>query len=266
MRPLIVGNWKMNGLAAQLREIEALSISVAASRPLADVLICIPATLIERGSRVAAGRIGIGGEDCHADREGPFTGDVSAEMLKDAGASAVIVGHSERRQNHGETDAMVLAKARAARRAELLAIICVGETASQRSEGRALSVCSDQIAHSVPEDATSSSIVIGYEPLWAIGSGVTPSDEQIAQAHAHIRQCLSARIGCEGRSVRILYGGSVNPANAVEVLASPDVDGALVGGASLNASDFEAIVLAAAATPWSARRTPWEQAESSSAW
>jgi len=266
MRPLIVGNWKMNGLAPQLRQIEALSVSVLASRPLADVLVCLPATLIERANRVAAGRIGIGGEDCHVDRAGPFTGDVSAEMLKDAGASAVIVGHSERRQGHGETDAIVLAKARAARRAELLAIICIGETMSERSDGRALSVCGEQIARGVPEDATSTSVVIGYEPLWAIGTGVMPSAEQIAQAHAHIRQCLSARMGCEGRRVRILYGGSVTPANAVEILATPDVDGALVGGASLKAETFEAIVVAAAATPWSACRTPWEQAESRSAW
>lgn len=252
MRPLIVGNWKMNGLSAQLREIEALCISVVASRPLAEVLICLPATLIERAARVAAGRIGIGGEDCHAEIAGAFTGDVSAEMLKDAGASAVVVGHSERRQHHGETDAIVLAKARAARRAELLAIICVGETKSQRSDGRALSVCGDQIAGSVPEDATSSSIVIGYEPLWAIGTGVMPSTAEIAQAHAHIRQCLSARMGPEGRKVRILYGGSVDPANAAEVLAAPNVGGALVGGASLNAEDFEAIVRAGAATPWPA--------------
>lgn len=248
MRPLIVGNWKMNGRSVQLREIEAVASSVIASQPSADILICPPATLIERAARIAAGSIGIGGEDCHAQMDGPFTGDVSAEMLKDAGASAVIVGHSERRQNHGETDAMVLAKATAARRAALLAIICIGETTSQRDDGKAQSVCGEQIERSVPQDATSSSVVIGYEPLWAIGSGHMPTSEQIAEMHAHIRQCLEARLGGQGSEVRILYGGSVEPSNARNILALPEVGGALVGGASLKAADFEAIFRAVPAT------------------
>jgi triosephosphate isomerase (TIM) len=241
MRPLIAGNWKMNGLARQLGEIEAIAISVKASPPLADILICPPTTLIERAVRTAAGRIAIGGQNCHAEIAGAFTGDVSAEMLKDAGASAVIVGHSERRQHHGETDAVVAAKAKAVCRAGLLAIICIGETKSQRSDGTALSVCGDQIAGSVPEGAISSTIAIGYEPLWAIGTGQTPTSAEIVEMHAHIRLCLTKRLGAEGRKVRILYGGSVNPANAREILALPEIGGALVGGESLKAREFEAI-------------------------
>jgi triosephosphate isomerase len=241
MRPLIAGNWKMNGLAQQLGEIEAIAISVKASPPLADILICPPTTLIERAVRTAAGRIAIGGQNCHAEIAGAFTGDVSAEMLEDAGASAVIVGHSERRQHHGETDAVVAAKAKAVCRAGLLAIICIGETKSQRSDGKALSVCGDQIAGSVPEGMISSATAIGYEPLWAIGTGHTPTAAEIVEMHAHIRLCLTVRLGAEGRKVRILYGGSVNPANAREILTLPEIGGALVGGESLKARDFEAI-------------------------
>ena len=195
MRPLIAGNWKMHGLAQQLSEIAAIAASVEAAPPLADVLICPPATLIARAVQTAADDIAIGGQDCHSEIAGAFTGDISAEMLKDAGASAVIVGHSDRRQRYGETDAIVAAKAKAARRAGLLAIICIGETQSQRQNGKALSVCGDQIAGSVPEGMTSSAIAIGYEPLWAIGTGHTPTSEQIAEVHAHIRQCLAARLG-----------------------------------------------------------------------
>ena len=168
-------------------------------------------------------------------------------MLKDAGASAVIVGHSERRQHHGETDAIVAAKAKAARRAGLLAIICIGETKSQRLDGKALSVCGDQIAGSVPDGMTASAVAIGYEPLWAIGTGHMPTSEEIAEMHAHIRQCLVARLGTEGKKVRILYGGSVKPSNARDILALPEVGGALVGGASLKAADFEAIFRAVSA-------------------
>ena len=195
MRPLIAGNWKMHGLAPQLGEIEAIAASVKATPPFADILICLPATLIARAVQTAGGRIAIGGEDCSAEISGAFTGDISAEMLKDAGASAVIVGHSERRQHHGETDAIVAAKAKAARRAGLLAIICIGETKSQRLDGKALSVCGDQIAGSVPEGMTASAIAIGYEPLWAIGTGHMPTSEEIAEMHAHIRQCLAVRLG-----------------------------------------------------------------------
>ena len=241
MRPLIAKNWKMHGMAPQLSEIEAVAASVAATPPSANVLICLPATLIARAVRTAARRIAIGGEDCSAEIAGAFTGDLSAEMLKDAGASAVIVGHSERRQHHGETDGIVAAKAMAARRAGLLAIICIGETHSQRLAGNALSVCGDQIAGSVPEGMTSSNTAIGYEPLWAIGSGHMPTSQEIIEVHSHTRECLAARLGKEGKKVRILYGGSVKPSNARAILALPEVGGVLVGGASLKAADFKAI-------------------------
>jgi triosephosphate isomerase len=241
MRTLIAGNWKMHGMAPQLGEIEAVAAAVSAIPPSADVLICLPATLIERAGQTAAGRIAIGGEDCSPEVAGAFTGDISAEMLKDAGATAVIVGHSERRQHHGETDALVAAKAKAARRAGLLAIVCIGETELQRLAGKALSVSGEQIAGSVPEGMTSSEIAIGYEPLWAIGSGHLPTAEEIIEVHAHIRGCLAARLGAEGKKVRILYGGSVKPSNARTILALPEVGGALVGGASLKAAEFEAI-------------------------
>jgi len=247
MRPLIAGNWKMHGLAPQLCEIEAIAASARAAPPFADILICLPATLIARAVQTAGGRIAIGGEDCSTEIAGAFTGDISAEMLKDAGASAVIVGHSERRQHHGETDAIVAAKARAAQRAGLLAIICIGETKSQRLDGKALSVCGDQIAGSVPDNMTASAVTIGYEPLWAIGSGHMPTSEEIAEMHAHIRQCLAVRLGTEGKEVRILYGGSVKPSNARDILALPEVGGALVGGASLKAADFEGIFRAVSA-------------------
>ncbi len=239
----------MHGLAPQLCEIEAIAASVKVAPPFADILICPPATLIARAVQTAGGRIAIGGEDCSAEIAGAFTGDISAEMLKDAGASAVIVGHSERRQHHGETDTIVAAKARAARRAGLLAIICIGETKSQRLDGKALSVCGDQIAGSVPDGMTASAVTIGYEPLWAIGSGHMPTSEEIAEMHAYIRQCLAVRLGTEGKEVRILYGGSVKPSNARDILALPEVGGALVGGASLKAADFEGIFRAVSAKP-----------------
>jgi triosephosphate isomerase len=246
MRPLIAGNWKMHGMTQQLGEIEAVAISARATPPSADILICLPATLIARAAQIAAGCIAVGGEDCSKEIAGAFTGDLSAEMLKDAGASAVIVGHSERRQHHAETDVIVQAKAEAARRAGLLAIICIGETNAQRLAGNALSVCGAQIAGSVPEGMTSSGMAIGYEPLWAIGSGHMPTPEQIIEVHAHIRACLVARVGLEGTKVRILYGGSVQPSNARAILTLPEVGGVLVGGASLKAADFEAIIRAVA--------------------
>jgi len=233
----------MNGLRAQLREIEAIAAFVTAKPPSADVLICPPATLIARSVQVASGRIDIGGQDCHTGIAGAFTGDISAQMLKDAGASWVILGHSERRQQHGDTDAMVAAKASAARRAGLQVIICVGETQSQRADGTALAVCGKQIAGSLPEDLRSYSVA--YEPLWAIGSGRIPSSEQIEKMHAHIRHCLELRFGPRGRRVRILYGGSVKPSNAREILSLPEVGGALIGGASLKAKDFAGILQAA---------------------
>jgi triosephosphate isomerase len=232
----------MHRTGPQLPDIAAIAARVRVTAPTADILICPPSTLITRAVQAAAGQIAIGGQNCASEVSGAFTGDVSAEMLKEAGAAWVIVGHSERRQHHGETDAMVGAKAKAVWRAGLLAIICIGETDAQRRAGNALTVCADQIAGSVPDGITAVGNAIGYEPLWAIGTGHTPSLEEIGHMHSHIRQCLVARWGSQGREVRILYGGSVNPTNALAVLAVPEVGGALVGGASLKATDFEAII------------------------
>jgi triosephosphate isomerase len=247
MRQLIAGNWKMNGTGASLAEIEAVARAVVAGKAACDVLICPPATLIAPAVAAAADRIEIGGQDCHAEISGAFTGDISAEMLKDAGASAVIVGHSERRQYHGETNEMVAAKAKAAYRAELLAIICIGETEAERADGREFHVCTRQITGSVPPEAKAETTCIAYEPVWAIGTGKTPTSVEIAQIHAHIREELVARLGQEGANMRILYGGSVKPANAKEILALDNVGGALVGGASLKAADFQPIFMAASA-------------------
>lgn len=242
MRPLIAGNWKMNGLVAELGVIDRIAASPAVALSRTDVLICPPATLVAEAVKTAGGRIGIGGQDCGSQIAGEFTGDTSAEMLKDAGASAVIVGHSERRRHHGETDAMVAAKVRAAWRAGLMAIVCIGESREQRRAGHALVVCAEQLAGSLPEDANGAATAIGYEPLWAIGSGNMPTADEIAEVHAHIRRSLVARWGADAATTRILYGGSVKPSNARTILALPEVGGALVGGASLEAADFEAIV------------------------
>ncbi len=242
MRPLIAGNWKMHGTSAQLGQIEAIASAVQATPPAADVLICPPATLIARAALAAGGRIAIGGQNCDAAVSGAQTGDVSAQMVKDAGGTWVILGHSERRLHHGETDSMVAAKAKAAWIGGLLTIICIGETQAQRRAGQALSVCANQIAGSVPDGIVAAGNAIGYEPLWAIGTGHTPIVEQVVEVHAHIRECLVARFGTPGREIRILYGGSVNPANAYEVLSAAEVGGALVGGASLKAKDFNAII------------------------
>ncbi|MGD0144087.1 MAG: triose-phosphate isomerase [Rhizomicrobium sp.] len=246
MRHLIAGNWKMNGLSASLSEVEAVAAAVAGSPPGVDVMICPPATLVARAAGVAASRIAIGGQDCHAEPSGAFTGETSAEMLKDAGASAVIVGHSERRQYSGETDAQVAAKAKAAWRGGLLAIICVGESEADRDADRALEVVRRQIAHSIPAGAIATSTAVAYEPVWAIGTGRTPTIRDISDMHADIRRQLVSRLGDTGRVVRILYGGSVKPGNAREILATAEVGGALVGGASLKAAEFLAIVAAAA--------------------
>ncbi len=238
MRALIAGNWKMNGTSAALGEIAAIAAHVAAAPPAADLLICPPATLLARAAEAAAGRFAVGGQDCHAEASGAFTGDISAEMLRDAGAGAVIVGHSERRQYHGESDAQVRAKAQAAHRAGLTAIICVGESEAQRDAGQALAVVGAQIAGSLPEGSRAEATALAYEPIWAIGTGRTPSLDDIAEMHAHIRRALTDRLGAEGAALRILYGGSVKPSNAAEILAVPEVGGALIGGASLKASDF----------------------------
>ncbi|HEY3778012.1 MAG TPA: triose-phosphate isomerase [Rhizomicrobium sp.] len=242
MRPLIAGNWKMNGTGDSLAEVTAVARWMSEAAPRADVLVCPPFTLIARATALAAGRIAIGGQDCSPQSSGAFTGDVSAAMLKDAGASAAIVGHSERRRYHGETDSLVGAKAKAAWRAGLLAVICFGETQDERDAGRAEDVVRAQIAGSIPVDMDSSNAAVAYEPVWAIGTGCTPTDDEIAGMHALIRGCLTARFGDTGAQMRILYGGSVKPANAGGILALPNVNGVLVGGASLIADEFLAII------------------------
>jgi triosephosphate isomerase len=246
-RPLVAGNWKMNGLGASLTGLKALKQRLEQSPvPEAEIMVCPPATLLAQARWALTGSdILLGAQDCHPLPSGAHTGDLSAEMLADAGALAVIVGHSERRKDHGETDALVNAKARAAFRARLTAIICVGETEEQRDQGKTLDIVRRQIEGSVPEGAQGSNTVIAYEPVWAIGSGLTPTPADIAEVHGFIRSELGRLLGkAEIGLVRILYGGSVKPANASELLFVPDVDGALVGGASLTASDFYAILSA----------------------
>jgi len=238
LKPLIAGNWKMNGLAASAAEIDALLAKFDGSAPDdRDVLICPPATLVARFAETYSDEaIQIGGQDCHAKPNGAHTGDISAEMLADAGAAFVIVGHSERRADHGETDEVVKAKAEAALRAGLTPIVCVGETEMERKSGRALDIVGAQLAGSLPE--TNEEIVVAYEPVWAIGTGLTPTLEDIAEMHKFIRSKTRD-------DIRILYGGSVKPGNAAEILAVAHVNGALVGGASLKADDFYAIIAAA---------------------
>jgi triosephosphate isomerase (TIM) len=244
MRKLAAGNWKMNGLAAALAEAQLLTAAHPA--PACEILLCPPATLIAQMAAAAQGTaLQVGGQDCHAAASGAHTGDVSAAMLADAGARYVILGHSERRADHGETDVLVHAKALAARAAGLVGIICLGETEGQRDAGQTLDVIAAQMA-SVPVDMTAAQLVIAYEPVWAIGTGRTPTIAQIAEVHAFLRARLTDRIGAEAAGVRLLYGGSVKPANAAEIFAVPHVDGALVGGASLKAADFGGIVAALA--------------------
>ena len=246
MRSLVAGNWKMNGLgSADQGKLTELKAALAANPPACDVLICPPATMIAQAVWAVQGAFAIGGQDCHAEASGAFTGDVSAEMVKAAGASHVIVGHSERRQYHAETDAAVAAKAKAAWRAGLTAIICFGETLAERESGRANEVCKSQLAGSVPEGATAANTVLAYEPVWAIGTGKTASIDDIKDMHAHLRQCLVAQCGTEGGKMLILYGGSVKPDNAAAILAVPDVGGALVGGASLKPADFLGLIAGA---------------------
>ncbi len=243
-RKLAAGNWKMNGLAASMAELDALIAETAGAA--CDVLICPPATLVAKFARRARdSAVAIGGQDCHPAEKGAHTGDVSAEMLADAGASAVIVGHSERRADHGEDDALVLSKARAAWRAGLTAIICVGETEAQSDAGRTLDIVGDQLAGSVPDGAIPANTVVAYEPVWAIGTGKTPSSDDIAEVHGAIRRLLGERFGQSGNDIRLLYGGSMKPGNAAEIMALANVDGGLVGGASLKAADFSQIIAAA---------------------
>jgi len=240
-RTLIAGNWKMNRLRAEAESlVRGLAEHLRAGAPArCEVLVCPPATLLfALAEALADAGIALGGQDCHAEAAGAHTGDLSAAMLADAGCGYVIVGHSERRADHGAGDAPVRAKAEAARAAGLIPIVCIGETAAQRDAGRAVAVVEGQLDHSLPEGATADTVVIAYEPIWAIGTGRTPTANDIAEVHAAIR----ARLGAGGAGgVRILYGGSVKPDNATEILALADVDGALVGGASLSADDFWAI-------------------------
>ncbi len=243
-RPLIAGNWKMNCLKGDgVALAEGIAARLKAEPPQADLLVCPPATLIDAVARAVAGTpLAVGGQDCHAAKSGAHTGDVAAPMLKDLGASHVIVGHSERRSDHGETDATVRAKAAAAHATGLVAIICIGETEADRDGGRTLAVVGSQFEGSLPPDATPENTVIAYEPVWAIGTGRTPTNPEVAEVHGAIRALAAKRLGTDGASrLRILYGGSMKPSNAEDLLALEDVDGGLIGGASLNVEDFWAI-------------------------
>lgn len=246
-RPLIAGNWKMNGAGASLAEISRLRTRIESGEGAnADILICPPATLLHRAAETAQGSaIAIGAQDCHRAEAGAHTGDISAEMIRDAGGTYAIVGHSERRTDHGETSADVRAKAEAALAGGLIPVICVGETEAEREEGHANRVVGEQVTASLPDFGEGDEIVVAYEPVWAIGTGKTPTAGDIADMHAHIRALLVERFGEKGSRARILYGGSVKPSNAAEILATANVNGALVGGASLKADDFFAIIAAA---------------------
>ena len=237
-RKLAAGNWKMNGVRSDLSVLEDLA--ARHTTPSVDVLICPPATLIAACRDIA---LQIGGQDCHTQTNGAHTGDISAQMLADAGATFVITGHSERRADHGETDAVVAAKSTAAHAASLTSIICIGETLADREDGTTLDVIDGQLGGSVPDAATAMNTVIAYEPVWAIGTGKVPTLDQIAQVHAHIRTRLNTRF-TDGADFTILYGGSVKGSNAADIFAVAHVDGALVGGASLKADDFSPIITA----------------------
>ncbi len=243
-RKLAAGNWKMNGTSSALGELQTLV--TAHPEPSVDILICPPATLIRQAvCDVGPAKIDIGGQDCHTDVSGAHTGDISAAMLADAGAVAVILGHSERRENHGESSELTRAKAKAAHAAGLTAVICLGESLTQREAANTLDIIAGQLSISVPDAATAENTVIAYEPIWAIGTGLTPSVEQIDEVHDFIRKSLITRFGRDiGTGIRLLYGGSVKPTNAAEIFASDNVDGALVGGASLKAQDFSPIIKA----------------------
>jgi triosephosphate isomerase (TIM) len=245
IRPLVAGNWKMNGLGAALGEALRVRdrLGEAGFAGGVDAMICPPVTLIAALARETVGsRLLVGGQDCHVAVNGAHTGDISAEMLKDAGAAAAIVGHSERRADHGERDRDVKAKALAAHRAGLMAIVCIGETAGERRAGLTLEVVARQLAASLPDHAKAGDTVVAYEPVWAIGTGLTPTIEDVAQVHGFLRRTLVQRLGPEGEAVRILYGGSVKPDNARTLMVVGDVNGALVGGASLKANDFLTII------------------------
>jgi triosephosphate isomerase len=242
IRPLIAGNWKMNGLAASMAEFEAMIAGAPAIAGKADLLVCPPVTLVAAFAEKARGTaVAVGAQDCHPKASGAHTGDISAEMLADAGAAAVIVGHSERRADHCESNALVRQKAEAAWRAGVVAIVCIGETQAQRDRGETLDICGGQLTGSLPDGATAANLVVAYEPVWAIGTGLTPTSADVEQVHRFIRAALTDRFKSEGARTRILYGGSVKPSNAAELMAVANVNGALVGGASLKAADFLAI-------------------------
>lgn len=243
-RKLVAGNWKMNGTNASLTTLQTL---IATHRnPAVDILICPPATLIVQAAGLSADSpLQIGGQDCHSAASGAHTGEISAPMLADAGAGAVILGHSERREDHNESNALVAQKVSAAHAADLTAIICLGESLAQREAAQTLDVIAEQLRHSLPDTATGANTVIAYEPIWAIGTGLTPSTAQVQEVHDFIRALLRDRFGPDAaQAFRLLYGGSVKPSNAAEIFAIPNVDGALVGGASLTAEDFSPIVTA----------------------
>ena len=243
-RPLVAGNWKMNGLKSSADEVDRL-VTAAGGLTRLDLMVCPPATLVaDFAERAKGSKLLIGGQDCHPEAAGAFTGDIAAEMLADAGARAVIVGHSERRTYHGENDATVRRKAMAAWRANLTAIVCVGETEAEREGGRTLDVVGRQLEGSLPNGAAPANLVVAYEPVWAIGTGRTPTTADVVEVHAFIRERLITRFGAAGEGMRVLYGGSVKPANARELLTLANVDGALVGGASLKAVEFLGIAAA----------------------
>jgi triosephosphate isomerase len=242
-RPLVAGNWKMNGLRESLREVASICAAVAeGGAGTAEVVICPPATLLMAAAAICErSPVVLGGQHCHNEPSGPYTGDISAEMLRDAGAAYVILGHSERRSGYNEGDASVHEKAAAAFRAGLAAIVCVGETLDEREAGGALAVVASQLAGSIPKISSAETLVIAYEPVWAIGSGRTPATQDIAEMHRFIRTRINDDLPGQGRKIRILYGGSVKPGNAEELMGVGDVDGALVGGASLSCAGFMAI-------------------------
>jgi triosephosphate isomerase (TIM) len=237
--PLVAGNWKMNGLAASEAELARIISGSKDFAGKADLMVCPPATLVASFAGAARGSpVLIGAQDCHAEPSGAHTGDIAAEMLADAGARAVIVGHSERRADHHETDAQIRAKAQAAWRAGLTAIVCVGEQRGEREAGRTLQTVGRQLDGALPDGSATANLVVAYEPVWAIGTGLTPTAADVAEVHAFIRDRLNKRFTVQAGAVRILYGGSVKPDNARELLTVPNVNGALVGGASLKAVDF----------------------------
>ncbi len=242
IRPLIAGNWKMNGLKGSAAEFDAMLSGAADVVAKADLLVCPPATLIAAFADKARGqKVAVGAQDCHPKTSGAHTGDIAAEMLADAGATAIIVGHSERRADHGEGDALIRQKAEAAWRAGVTAIVCIGETQGQRDAGQTLDILRGQLAGSLPDASTAANLVVAYEPVWAIGTGLTPTAQDVEQIHGFIREFLISRFKAEGAKMRVLYGGSVKPSNAAELMAVKNVNGALVGGASLKAADFLAI-------------------------